>query len=624
MKTHWLSYLCNVRVVSQTLILRSLCLCGILGCLAACSPDYEHLAEQRLIYAQQAKINGSAIDVAVIANITGPEYVQGAQLAAEQINQRPGKLLHRELRLHIKATDSGGFEGSRSKILDIASDPKIVAVLGHGASSVAIPASVIYERSKVVFICSFSTSQAFTRHNFQYVFRMVPGNPVLASQITNIAKTLGYQKMVVLHARDTVNRELAFLFEDKAVKNDIQLVKRASFFANTQDYRSIVSSLTKIAFDAVFLAAPTRSAARVAEQLREMGLNQPILGGDTFYAAEYGEAAGLAANNSIAPTIYKMNKTNPMNWEFAQAYKKKYNREPNRNAAQGYDSVRLLAVAIERNQSTVASSLSSTLHYMPPFAGVTGVHAFDASGDVQGKKYLFQVWRDEKLHDLPAIQQFYLLDDFVSKLRKKRGKDYKFTPFLKTFTQLMPDEDHKVYLLDLAYEMLQFKRIGIIYENTQEGKKIAHYNILKKAAKRKGFEVIECKIPFSFLNKEQIKQRLFNCYGTLSLKMDALFVSSYYDMGPEFIGYLHNSLKFYKIPSIAFSARENMPNISVLLGKRTDIQSGQDSGLGLYRELLNNIKTYQFSERLSSLPEVIIRLDDLQDKNLDRPVDVYL
>lgn len=617
-----ISMLCNLKFWLKTGGIVS-----ILCIITACSPNYERMAEQRLHYAQNSK---SDIDIAVIKNSTSHTYVQGVQLAAELINQRSGKLLGRNIQLHIKAADDGDFSDSRSKVLDIAADPRIVAVLGHGDSSIAIPASVIYERSQVIFLCSFATSQAFTGHNFEYIFRMVPSNPVLADQITNVAETLGYKTMVVLHARDKVSRELAFLFEDRAVKNDIKIIKRASFFSKTQDYRSTISALTKESFDAVFLAASTQSAGRIAKQLREMGIMQPILGGDDISGTAYSEIAGRAANNSIVPTIYKVNKKNPINWSFVQAYRKKYAEEPDRNAAQGYDSLNLLATAIQKTQSTVASAVSSTLHYMAPVAGVTGVHAFDVAGDVKGKKYFFQVWRDQKLYDLPAIQQFYLLSEFAASLRKGRGENYVFTDFLEKFTQSMPEEDHKVYLLDLAHEMLDFKRVGIIYENTKTGREIAHYNILKKAAEQKKFSIIECRIPFSFLGKSQIKQSLFNCYGKLSLDMDALLVSSYYDVDDDFIRNLHNSLKFYKIPSIAFDGREQYPGISLLLGRRSDIASGKDNSMEVYNDLLNGIKTYEFSERLSGLPEITLNLDDLKNNNklksviLDRPVDIYL
>ena len=600
---------------------------GMFCIITACSPNYAHMAEQRLHYAQN---NTNDIEVAVIKNSTSSSYVQGVQLAAELVNQRPGKVLNRNIKLHIKAADDGDFSNSRSKVLAIAADPRIVAVLGHGNSSIAIPASVIYERSKIIFICSFATSQVFTRHNFEYIFRMVPSNPVLAGQITNVAETLGYKRMVVLHARDKVSRELAFLFEDKAVKSDIKIIKRASFFEETQDYRSTISGLTKESFDAIFLASPTQSAGRMAKQLREMSLMQPILGGDDISGSLYAETAGRAANNSIAPTIYKVNKKNPLNWFFVQAYRKKYGEEPDRNAAQGYDSLNLLATAIQKTHSTVTSAVSSTLHYMAPVAGVTGVHAFNTAGDVKGKKYFFQVWRDQKLYDLPAIQQFYLLSEFAASLRKGRGEDYQFTDFLNRFTQSMPDEDHKVYLLDLAHEMLNFKRVGIIYENTESGRAIANYAILKKAAKQKNFSIVECNIPFSFLEKAQIKQHLFDCYGKLSLDMDALLVSPYYDVGDDFIRNLHNSLKFYEIPSIAFDGREQYPGISLLLGRRSDILSGKDNSVDVYNDLLNGIKTYEFSERLSGLPEITLNLDDLKHNNklksviLDRPVDIYL
>jgi branched-chain amino acid transport system substrate-binding protein len=585
------------------------------------------MAADRNAYASR---NIGDIKVAVIQSSHGDAYVNGVKLAAEQINQRPEKLLNRSLTLSIQPADEDGFEGSRHKVLNIAADPQIVAVLGHGSSSVAVPASVIYEESELIFICSFATEQSLTRHKFRYVFRMVPSNTVLADQITDVAQAFGYKSMVVLHERKVAARELAFLFEDAAVEKGIKLVKRASFFADTEDYRILLSELTKLSFDAVFLSASTEPAARLAKQLRDLGLSQPILGGDGIAGALYAESAGKSASNkTVIPAIYMLQKKSPLSVSFAQAYEEKYQQKPDTGAAQGYDSMMLLAAAIERTQSTITSALSSTLHYMPPFAGVTGLHVFDEAGEVQGKKYFFHALRDGKMYHLPAIEQFYLLNKFDESLRRRYGDDYIFTDFLDKFTQAMPSEDRQYYLLDLAHEMLRFDRIGIIYENTKKGKKIAHYDILKKVAEKKGIEVFECHIPFSFLKIDQIKQKVFACYGKLSLDVDALFVSSYYDLDRDFIAYMHDSLKFYKIPSIAFSGRINPPGITLLLGTRSDVFYGNQNSMGLYAVLLNGIKAYQFYDELSGLPEIIMNLDDLNGSKmrniiLGKPVDVYL
>ncbi len=574
------------------------------------------MATDRIEYAKNNDKNKGDIGVAVIQNGVTDAYVNGVKLAAEHINQRDDKLLNRRLRLSIRAPDEGGFEDNRSKILNVAGDPTVVAILGHGRSTVAIPASVIYEQSKLVFLCPFSTAQAFTRHDFRYIFRMVPGNPVLASQISSVAEVLGYKRIVILHARDNLSRELAFLVEDAAVKKKITLVKRASFFYDTADYRTIISNLTQLSFDAIFVAAPIDSAARLANQLREMGLQQPILSGDEVEGKKYATLAGVkASNKTIIPIMYKPDKKSPITQHFIRAYKKKYQQEPNMSAAQGYDSMMILAEAIERTGSTVSPAVSSTLHYMPPFVGVTGLHAFDESGDVQGKKYFFQVLREGQLYYLPAIEQIYLLNKFSASLLEK-------------FTQPMPPEEYKMYLLYLAYEMLKFNRVGIIYEDTEEGRKKSYYHILKKVAQDKGVEVVECKIPFSFLKKDNIRSELLSCYGKLALNIDALFVSSYPDIDQHFIQYLHESLKSYHIPSVAFSGRTNPPSVSFLMGKRSDVVLGKRGSANLYSDLLHDIKTYQFAEQLSGLPEVIVNLDNLTAKEkkalLDKPVDVYL
>jgi len=45
----------------------------------------------------------------------------------------------------------------------------VAAVLGHRTSVVAIPASVTYEASRVLFLPPFATASRLTLHGFQYV-----------------------------------------------------------------------------------------------------------------------------------------------------------------------------------------------------------------------------------------------------------------------------------------------------------------------------------------------------------------------------------------------------------------------------------------------------------------------
>ncbi|MGH6629456.1 MAG: hypothetical protein ACREB3_06965, partial [Burkholderiales bacterium] len=124
-----------------------LILAAVLVLSAGWGVDYEKLAAQRDRYAQ--KREGDIVIVA-IEELEKTAYVDGIKLAVQQINERPDKLLGRTLQLQVRK-GGASFDAEKAVIHQNAVDPRVVAVLGHRRSSVAVPASVIYESSQVLF-----------------------------------------------------------------------------------------------------------------------------------------------------------------------------------------------------------------------------------------------------------------------------------------------------------------------------------------------------------------------------------------------------------------------------------------------------------------------------------------
>jgi len=579
----------------------------LLVLLSGCNnPAYEKMAEKRLSFARE---NQGDIHIAAIQDLRKSGFLNGVLLAAEEINLRPTKLLGRTLQVQIEP-GAANFQESKRTIRRIASNPKITAVIGHRSSKTAIPASVIYERSQIIFMPPFATAKKLTNYYFQYVFRMMPSNTILAEQIASVAQTLGYQKVVLLYTRDDFSREQAFLAEEALIKQGINIVSRASFFTKSENYRSVISEFSSSEFDALFIAAPPASAGLMVQQLREMGVNQPILGSDLLNSTHYLKAAANSAENTIIPDVFPPKQQPKKVQAFIDRYQAKYKVAPDFNAAQGYDSVMLLANGIERAGSTIPSLLASTLHYMPAWVGVTGIHAFTQTGEMRGKKYFFKVWQQGQWHHMPAIDAPYTLQRFQQQLSGKT------TDFSRAFAKKIHNDDHKSLLLDLSQEILHFKRIGIIYEDTEAGRKAADYPLLKHLAKQKQFEVVDCKVPLSRLSPKQLRQSIIACYGKLSLNADALFLPPYHGADASLLAHLNLSLSFFKIPVISLDQRNSDPNLSLVLGRRSDINLRASGDLQIYRSLLKNLKVHEFAVRLKNLPELTVNLKGLQQYGL--------
>mgnify|MGYP003393337919 CR=1 FL=1 len=590
--------------------------------LTGCSPDFELMAKNRL---EQARKNQGDIQIAVFQDRPDSTYLNGIALAVEDINRRSGKLLGRRLSTVVEQ-DGDSFEATQAALRRVAANPNISAVLGHSSSSVAVPASVAYERSQLIFIPPFSTAQGLTSHDFHYVFRMTPNARIMAGQLADVARLLGYQKVVILYARDDTNREQAFLFEDAAIQAGIQLVQNSSFFDKESNHRPLIAQFNSKSFDAVFLAAPTEAAGDMARQLREMGIKQPILGTDDLALAAYPEHAGNAAENTIVPSVYRPGKGNPRSGGFIRRYRAKYTLAPDADAAQGYDSVMLLAAAIDKAGSTIAPLLSSTLHYLPAWIGVTGLHAYSPSGELRGKKYVFNAWQRGHWQPLPAIHVPYLLGRFQKDLAAARAAQARqadpvapanpagkaATVFTEVFARRLAVNDHKRHLLELAQAILQFRRIGVVYEDTEAGRLASDYPIVSQVAGDLGLTLTGCALPFSKLDGKHIAHALTACYAKLSLSTDSQYITAYDGVDPVLTAQLSRILPLFKSSSVGLDAGQAAVNPSLVLDKRADVDPLGLGAMQVYRNLLNGSNVQELAERLQGLPDIAINLGDLQ------------
>lgn len=581
----------------------------VLSLLAGCSLDFAAMGESRISYARKFT---TEINIVAIRDQEEGDFIRGIQLAAEQINLRPEKLLNKQVNIIVEQ-GSSSIEDAKYLIQKNVSNPTVTAVIGHRSSSVALPASVIYEESKLVFITPFSTAKSLTGHGFKYVFRMAPNNAVMTAQLSNLSRMLGHKRIVILYARDDFSREMAFMYEDAALKQKMTLVKRASFFSNATNYRPIISQFNEEQFDAIFLAAGAQASGVMAQQLREMGVDVPIIGTDALNSETYHRLAGDAANKSFFPSLYVENEDDLQGPQqtFIKNYSSRYGKKPDYNAAQGYDSLMLLAAGIKRANSVIPSLLSSTLHYLPAWAGATGLHAFDQSGELLGKRYTFNVWIDGKKVPLPVVHNRFLLERFQSSLEKT---DDKRTDFSEVFSTSMHEEDQQIYMLDLAQELLDFKTIGVIYEDTDAGRKLSGYQLAEDLAKRKALKIVGCRIPYSLMTATEIATELTSCYGTLSLEIDVMLMPRLPEVDHQLLRFLNESLTSAKIPSIALTRQLSDTHFALTLNKRKPLKSNSSS---IFTPLLKGIEFYEFADKIINLPEITFNLEALRQIGVD-------
>lgn len=583
--------------------------------LTGCGTDYERLAKQRQQYALENR--GDIVIVAIEESWT-KSYLEGIRLAVEEINARPGKLLGRSLRLEVKP-GSDDYDEVHDTILEVINDPTVTAVMGHRRTEIAISASVLYEASQVLFINPLSTGSDLTTHGFEYTFRMAPNNATMAEQSASVARQLGYKNIALFYSEGFSRRELAFLFEEAAIDRGLHFVSRRSIDAEDPDYRDLISQFSSQPVDMVFLSTDTKPGARMIRQLREMGVTAPVMGGSPLNLNPLGEAAGEAANHTIVPIFYDSDNESAFNKRFVAAYRQRHDDPPDQFAAQGYDSVHLLAAAVERAKSTLPPLLATTLHYLPYWQGATGVHSFNMRGDPIGKKYFFQALRDNKWHTLPGVHQHYFVGKFDRSLRTAEP-GVEPSQFGVSFTKKMDAVRLRTVQLDFLYRILHFGKLGLIYGDSGSGEEPEKIHMTRNLARKRGFRVETCAVPLARSDAAELENRLLGCFGRLSIDADAINLTDFGEADRDVLLRMQKTLTRYEIPLLSLEGDVDFGEGTTIrvgrFGQRTNIQS--DYYINLFGGLLNGIKVYELAERMENLPALAVNFPMLDRYGLLR------
>lgn len=508
-------------------------------------PDYAAMAEARDQRAQEAT---GDIVVAAVRDPQESDYVRGIELAVAQINARPGQLLGRKVRLRIEQ-GSDDAESENDLVHELAGDANVVAVLGHRTSAQAVPASLVYEAARVVFLPPFSTRKSLTGHGFQYVFRMAPSGPVMANQLASLTSLLGYTQVAVLSARDDYSREMAFLFEDAVVGRGVRVTHRASFLAKDEDYRHLVAELRAKPFEAVFLSATTEPGARMVQQLRELGVQVPVIGVDSLCSQDFSAAAGQAGNRTIVPMLYRSNQPGWRNEAFVQRYQAAYKHTPDHNAAQGYDSMLLLAQAIETARSTRSSAVASALRFMPYWIGVTGLHAFDVHGELRAKHYEFQQLVEGQWRPLPGLHLRHQIER--TEFEERQASKPLPEGFAQSFAIDTPTAKLAALQFEIAKRILPFKRLGVLVASRDPDTLAPHLEQIRQWGQDTGLTIETCVV-----HDDDFDDNFAQCLKTLSdqAQVQALMLAHFDELSLFDTTAMERSLRALNLPIFALSA----------------------------------------------------------------------
>ncbi len=309
----------------------------------------------------------------------GVSMRDGVRMAADEIN-KAGGVLGRQLQL-VERDDEAKNERGVQIAQELINKENVVAVVGYINTGVALASERFFQEAKIPVMNNVATGSIVT-HQFDdqpdnYVFRNSAHDSIQAPMIVEEAITRrGFKKVAIL-ADSTNYGQLGREDLEKALAaKGVKPVAVEKFNIKDVDMTAQLLKAKEAGADVVLTYGIGPELAQIANGMTKLGWKVPMIGSWTLSMANFIDNAGPGGEGARMPQTFIQEPTTPKRQAFINGYLKMFNPKNGRidspvSAAQGYDSVYLLAAAIAQAGSTEGPKIKAALENLSkPVEGV--------------------------------------------------------------------------------------------------------------------------------------------------------------------------------------------------------------------------------------------------------------
>jgi branched-chain amino acid transport system substrate-binding protein len=344
---------------------------------------------------------GVAFTLTGNAAVYGQSQQKGAELAAEEINAS-GYIPGVTLKLDIQ-DDGGAPETGVPVFQKFINDSNTVAIIGPTLSNVAKTTDPLAQDAKMPVLAVSNTADGITTIG-DYIFRdSLSEAQVIPNTIAVSKAQLGYTKVAIMYANDDAFSKSGYdVFKQALADNGVEVVDEQTFATNDQEFRSQLTEIKGKNPDAIVVSALAAPATQILIQARQLGIAQPIIGGNGFNSPAIISGAGEAAEGVVVGAAWNIASQEELNQQFVTAFQAKYNAAPDQFAAQAYTGVYVMAEAIKQAGSTTdRTKVRDALAGIKGFPTVLGSFSFTDGRDADHTPVV-QIVKDGKFEVLAA------------------------------------------------------------------------------------------------------------------------------------------------------------------------------------------------------------------------------
>jgi branched-chain amino acid transport system substrate-binding protein len=342
---------------------------------------------------QATPFAGMTVSIGFLNPMTGPiaVYAPGFAVAA---NVALGMMniagWNSGLQFEMVMVDSGCSGDVAAAGAQTLLDAGVVGVVGAACSGATMAANAVLGAAGIPMISYASTNPGLSDATaYPHFFRVVPSDAIQGPALADVVTADGGSDVALLYMTNDYGSGLADSFAAAWEGAGNTLCASIGYEDTTTDFTSQVQSVTDNSCGSVMLISYAADGAAIVEELAAQSFSGQIFGGDGI--AEEGLCASMA-DPSLCDGIVATKPAAPSPNERSMAFAAICGSIPDCAdgiyTAEAFDAMIIMGYSVFAQLSSPGATLSQMIGAVGQgFVGASGVHTFQANGDVGGSGY---------------------------------------------------------------------------------------------------------------------------------------------------------------------------------------------------------------------------------------------
>lgn len=320
----------------------------------------------------------------------GVAIKEGIELKIEEVNNAGG-INGKKVELLVQDT-KGDLQEVVNIVKKMISVDKVNAILGEAISANTFAAAELAQKAKVPMITPAGTRFDITTGK-DYVFRTTFTDPYQGEVLAKYIKKLGYKNVAILtNTSSDYSVGVSDKFKEVAKSEGLSFIEQ-KYTKDDKDFKSLLTNIKNSGADALLIPDYYNTIGLILSQAKELGLSIQAFGSDGWDGIQ--ENFAQVADGAIFTSQYDLEDQKELSVKFREAYKAKYNKEPNLFNALGYDSATILVEALAKSENLDPAKLRDLIS-QTKLDLVTGNLEFDSERNPK-KQVSFLTIKDGKV-----------------------------------------------------------------------------------------------------------------------------------------------------------------------------------------------------------------------------------